>query len=121
MGRKALNGPDGSFVYLQLLRLNAKVTLVLAPDKTIMGLYMLVAGKNLTPDTTRLLRHVLVRSANEDFAPHLLPECFQKVSLPGGNVEKRGVILSDNHYGVQCIRKREQGSDYWGVWVFFDY
>ena len=66
------------------------------------------------------LQRVLVKSANEDFDPRVLPACFAKLRPPAGDFYQRGIILTDDHYGVQCLRKREQGADYWGVWVFFD-
>lgn len=120
VGQTQLGGDHGSFLRLQLLRLDAKVTLTLAPDRAIMGIYVLLPTKTLDSKGQAFLQRVLVKSANEDFDPRVLPACFAKLRPPAGDFYQRGIILTNDHYGVQCLRKREQGADYWGVWVFFD-
>lgn len=119
--RKELGGQNGAFVSLQLLNFDAKVTLVLAADQTIMGLYTLIPGQKLSPQGWAFLQKAIIKSANEEFEPSVLPKCFQKITAPKGDFYKRQIILTNNHYGVQCLRKRVSGVDYWGIWVFFDY
>lgn len=120
LGEQKFTDPDEAFVSLQLSRLDAKVVLSLTPQKTIMAIYTVVAGEKLSAQGAAYLQKVLIKSANEDFAPYVLPECFAKLRPQTGDYYIKGTILKDDHYGVHCLRKREKGKHYWGVWVYFD-
>ena len=114
---------DGGTAHLTLLKSPAKLQLYLAPDQSVMGLSIIVPGQTLAEAEERFVQRVVNNAAHQTFDPTMLPRCLQKArqQLPArGNAEQRGIILTNNHYGVQCIVKRFGGVLYQGAMVFFD-
>lgn len=114
---------DRGTVHFTLRKTPAKLNLYLAPDQSVMGLSIIIPHKaNLAPDLS-LVQRTVNNAAQQTFDPTMLPRCIAQARqhLPAsGNAEKRGIILTNNHYGVQCIVKRFNAVLYAGALVFFD-
>ena len=116
-------GLDGETVYLTLQKRAAKLSLYLAPDQTVMGLSIIVPHQKSSTPNLKLVQQTLNNAAQQSFDPSILPRCIAQARQEppvSGNAEKRRIILTKNHYGVQCLVKRFDSVLYSGALVFFD-
>ena len=108
---------DAETVRLQMLRRDARLTLVLSPYGTVMGLEAWVTAPGLSARQRGFLETLAEQAAEQNLDLPRLRACWNKV-LPG---EVRRVLGGGGeHYGVACLRRSGGGLNHWGLRVYFD-
>ena len=109
---------DGGSVRLQLLRQDARLTLVLSPYGTVMGLEAWVTAPKLSASQRGFLETLAERAAEQNLDLPRLRQCWAEVRA--GQVQR---ILGGGgeHYGVACLRRSAGGLNHWGLRVYFDH
>ena len=109
---------DAGVVRLQLRRQDARLSLVLSPYGTVMGLDAWVTGLRLAPAERQFLETLAERAAEQKLNLFRLRQCWNEV-LPGQ--PRRVLGGGGEHYGVACLRRDAGRLKHWGVRVYFDH
>lgn len=109
---------DAETVRLQLLRQDARLTLVLSPYGTVMGLEAWVTAPKLSALQRGFLEDLAERAAEQSLNRPKLRQCWAEVKA--GEV-RRILGGGGEHYGVACLRRVTGGLNHWGLRVYFDH